>query len=44
MTFFEAALRVLLEREGKPLHVNAIVEQALKENLLSPRRQCRRRR
>ena len=34
MTFYEAALRVL-EREGKPLHVNAIIEVALKENLLS---------
>jgi HJR/Mrr/RecB family endonuclease len=34
MTFYEAALRVL-EREGKPLHVNAITEAALKENLLS---------
>ncbi|HEY3452108.1 MAG TPA: HTH domain-containing protein [Myxococcales bacterium] len=34
MTFYEAALRVL-EREGKPLHVNAIVEQALKDSLLS---------
>jgi hypothetical protein len=34
MTFYEAALNVL-EREGKPLHVSAIVERALKENLLS---------
>lgn len=34
MTFYEAALRVL-EREGKPLHVNAIIEIALKDNLLS---------
>jgi hypothetical protein len=34
MTFYEAALRVL-EREGKPLHVNAITEIALKENFLS---------
>ncbi|MBI5548046.1 MAG: restriction endonuclease [Deltaproteobacteria bacterium] len=34
MTFYEAALRVL-EREGKPLHVNAITEAALKDNLLS---------
>ena len=34
MTFYEAALRVL-EREGKPLHISAIVEVALKENLLS---------
>ena len=34
MTFYEAALRVL-EREGKPLHVSAITELALKENLLS---------
>jgi ribonuclease E len=34
MTFYEAAVRVL-EREGKPLHVNAITEIALKENFLS---------
>jgi hypothetical protein len=34
MTFYEAALRVL-EREGKPLHVNAITEIALKESFLS---------
>lgn len=34
MTFYEAAVRVL-EREGKPLHVNAITEIALKENYLS---------
>ncbi|MGI5864074.1 MAG: HTH domain-containing protein [Myxococcales bacterium] len=34
MTFYEAALSVLA-REGKPLHVSAITELALKENLLS---------
>lgn len=34
MTFYEAALSVLA-REGKPLHVNAITEFALKDSLLS---------
>jgi hypothetical protein len=34
MTFYEAALHVL-GREGKPLHVNEIVEMAVRENLLS---------
>lgn len=34
MTFYEAALHVL-QREGKPLHVDTIVELALKDNLLS---------
>ncbi len=34
MTFYEAALEALT-REGKPLHVSAIVEIAVRENLLS---------
>ncbi len=34
MTFYEAALHVL-GREGKPLHVNEIVEMAVRDNLLS---------